>query len=80
MSVNALAHATNIWSRATSALTSAPQPQGLDAAKPNEAGAARPKPNQAGGPQGGAPTPFQQLSSGLQSTLIQLQAQKAANG
>jgi hypothetical protein len=80
MSVNAISHAANIWSRTTSALSATPQAQGLDATKPNEAGASRAKPNQAGSPQNGVPTPFQALSSNLQSALIQLQAQKTGTG
>ncbi len=80
MSVNTVSHAANIWSCATSALTSTPQAQGLEAGRPNEAGAPHAKPNQAGGPAGGAPSPFQSLSSDLQSTLLRLQAQKGARG
>lgn len=78
MSVNAISHVANIWSRATSALSAAPQAQELDATKPNEAGS-RPKPNQAGGPSA-PPSAFQSLSSDLQQALIQLQAQKSAKG
>jgi hypothetical protein len=78
MSVNAISHVANIWSRATSALSSAPTSQGVDAPKPNEAGGPKPK----AGPNGAAQaaTPFQTLSSDLQSALIQLQAQKNAKG
>lgn len=76
MSVNATGHAATIWSRATSALSSIPQAPGFDTTKPNEAGAASSKPNQAGEPRG--TTPLQSLSSGLQSALIQMQAQTSA--
>ena len=79
MSVNAISHVANIWSRATSALSPTPQAQGLDAAKPNEAGGIKPKPNQAGSPSA-PPSPFQSLSSDLQQALLQMQAQKSAKG
>ena len=79
MSVNAISHANNIWSRATSALAATSQAQAPEATKPNEAGGSKPKPNQAGGPSA-PPSPFQSLSSDLQQALIQLQAQKSAKG
>ena len=78
MSVNAISHVANIWSRATSALSSAPTAQGIDAPKPNEAGSPKTKAAQSGAAQ--TATPFQKLSSDLQSALIQLQAQKSVKG
>lgn len=76
MSVNAINHVANIWSRATSALSSTPSAPGIETPKPNEAGGAKPAPGQNG--KTVTATPFQTLSSDLQSALIQLQAQKKA--
>jgi hypothetical protein len=73
MSVTATSHASNIWSRATS-ISSSPAAQSIGPTKPNEAGSAKPKFDVAG--PAAARTPFQPLSSDLQSALIQLQAQK----
>jgi hypothetical protein len=79
MSINAISHVANIWSRATSALSPTPQAQGMDTAKPNEAGGSKAAPNQAGSPSA-PPSPFQSLSSDLQQALIQMQAQKSTKG
>lgn len=78
MSVNAISHVANIWSRATSALSSAPTAQGIETPKPNEAGGPKSRGVQTGATQ--TATPFQTLSSDLQSALIQLQAHKGAKG
>jgi hypothetical protein len=71
MSINAIGHAANIWSRATTALTSSPTVQGLDVSKPNEAGSSKAKPTPLASQ--GSTNPFQSLSSDLQSALIQMQ-------
>lgn len=72
MSVNSTGHVSAIWSRATSALSNTPPPQGLAPGKPED----RPPPPVRSD---GAPAnPFQQLSSNLQSVLIQMQSQKAS--
>ncbi len=79
MSVNATSQASNIWARATTALTNSPSAQGLGQLKPNEAGGAKAKtgPIQAGV---ASANPFQSLSNDLQSTIIQLQAQVSGKG
>ena len=74
MSVNATGPVSNIWSKATTALTNSPPPQSEapEAAAPRKDAAGRPPPSAAADTT--RANPFQQLSSSLQSVLIQMQS------
>jgi len=65
-----ISSASSIWSSATSALTNLPSSKSTHETKPNEAGRPAQSPATA---QASPANPFQQLSSSLQSHLIQLQ-------
>lgn len=76
MSVNATGHVSEIWSRATSALSNTPSPQSVGPARSEIQPDNRlPPPTRT---DGATANPFQQLSSNLQSVLIQMQSQKAS--
>lgn len=70
MSINAVSPHSSIWARATTALTNTPLAD-TPALKPNDAGT---QPTPAGRPDPSRATPFHQLSSNLQSVLIQVQS------
>lgn len=69
MSINAISQASSIWSSATSALTRSPTAQGISADKPTKTDGPPPTKTDTS-----RSNPFQQLSSSLQSVLIQMQA------
>jgi len=74
MSINPLNHVSQIWSRATTALTQTPDVGSVMARSsvPSGKGAVAPSDH--------ASTPFATLASNLQSVLLQLQAGQAQSG
>lgn len=74
MSINPLSNVSSIWSRASTALTTTPDATSLPPAKATNPKTEASKTEASSGQTASASTPFQKLSSDLQSVLLQLQS------